>query len=183
MKEIHDQSTRVRWIPGWERQYLATFYGDIISVSTKKHKRPNRGHCIYKSKILKPAKNRCGYLIVVLSKNAIAKTFTVHFLTALAFIGERPNGLVINHIDGCKTNNLANNLANNLEYITNRENIVLGIDKTKTSSQYYGVYFDKRMSHKKNPWLAYVTINNKKKHLGCFKTELEKPVVLFHNNQ
>lgn len=42
----------------------------------------------------------------------------VHTLVAYAFLGERPNGLDINHIDG----NKKNNNASNLEYVTRSEN-------------------------------------------------------------
>ncbi len=43
----------------------------------------------------------------------------VHRLVALAFLGPRPEGMTINHLDGVKTNNTASNL----EYLTNAENI------------------------------------------------------------
>lgn len=42
----------------------------------------------------------------------------VHTLVAYTFLGERPNGLDINHIDG----NKKNNSVSNLEYITRSEN-------------------------------------------------------------
>lgn len=47
------------------------------------------------------------------------KTVTVHSMVARAFIGPRPQGMTINHIDGCKTNNRADNL----EYVSPTENI------------------------------------------------------------
>jgi hypothetical protein len=46
------------------------------------------------------------------------KTVKVHALVALAFLGDRPNGYVINHIDGIK----ANNCPSNLEYCTAKSN-------------------------------------------------------------
>lgn len=46
------------------------------------------------------------------------KCMMTHTLVALAFIGKRPDGLVINHIDG----NKHNNRVQNLEYITQAEN-------------------------------------------------------------
>lgn len=47
------------------------------------------------------------------------KNVTVHRMVALAFLGPRPPGLDINHVDGVKTNNRASNL----EYVTRRENV------------------------------------------------------------
>lgn len=46
------------------------------------------------------------------------KWFNVHKLVAHAFIGERPEGLQVNHKDG----NKLNNVPSNLEYITDIEN-------------------------------------------------------------
>lgn len=59
-----------------------------------------------------------GYDTVELQTGAIKKRFTVHRLVAAAFIGARPDGQHINHIDGVKTNNAATNL----EYVTPSEN-------------------------------------------------------------
>ena len=46
------------------------------------------------------------------------KTYTVHGLVMLAFVGKRPVGKFINHIDG----NGLNNALDNLEYCTPQEN-------------------------------------------------------------
>ena len=70
-------------------------------------------------RLLSPAINHKGYFIVILCKNKHRKTKTVHNIVAEAFIGKRPNGLVINHKD---TNKL-NNSHDNLEYITSSENV------------------------------------------------------------
>lgn len=45
-----------------------------------------------------------------------------HRLIAKAFLGERPDGLVVDHIDRNRTNNNVNNL----RYVTQRENIING---------------------------------------------------------
>lgn len=47
-----------------------------------------------------------------------ARKLTVHGLVAEAFIGPRPIGVQVNHIDGDRTNNSATNL----EYCTDSEN-------------------------------------------------------------
>lgn len=67
-----------------------------------------------KEKSLKGRITKHGYLRVVISK----KPKFIHTLVALAFIGERPEGLYIDHMDRCKTNNKINNL----RYCTRSEN-------------------------------------------------------------
>ncbi len=73
-------------------------------------------------KILKP--HKCGnlkkpYHYIYLCKNRIRKHRQISHLVAEHFIGPRPKGYQINHIDGGKLNNNIDNL----EYITNLENI------------------------------------------------------------
>lgn len=73
--------------------------------------------------IIKSRTSNNGYLRASLSRGVGAAKaaplgFTIHGLVAGAFIGERPQGLVINHIDG----NKLNNRPENLEYITQGEN-------------------------------------------------------------
>lgn len=46
------------------------------------------------------------------------KTFRVHSLVAAVFIGPRPVGHQVNHMDGIKSNNAASNL----EYVTPKQN-------------------------------------------------------------
>lgn len=67
-------------------------------------------------RILKPIPNR-GYLVVKLGGPNMARG--IHQVVALAFIGIPPDGHVVNHKDGIKTNNVPENL----EYITDPENV------------------------------------------------------------
>lgn len=73
-------------------------------------------------RMMKPALTADGYLIVGLypkaGTSAGRKTRTVHSLVAAAFHGPRPVGLVVNHLDACKTNNRDTNL----EYCTQAQN-------------------------------------------------------------
>lgn len=62
--------------------------------------------------------NARGYLVVNLWRANKGRVLYVHDLVAAAFIGPKPIGLTVNHIDGDKTNNLPSNL----EYITKSEN-------------------------------------------------------------
>lgn len=75
------------------------------------------GNMLLRGKILKPA-TKTGYSTLVFSVFNNQCTVYVHALVAHAFIGDRPESLQINHIDGNKQNNT---LAN-LEYCTRKEN-------------------------------------------------------------
>lgn len=68
---------------------------------------------------LKPETTNAGYRRVVCCVNNKRLKRSVHALVAMAFIGERPDGLQINHIDGDKKNNRVANL----EYVTMSENM------------------------------------------------------------
>lgn len=70
-------------------------------------------------RILTPKPLPRGYLTVMLSKDNVPSRVYPHHLVAAAFIGPRPKGYDINHIDRCRTNNRTENL----EYVTRRENI------------------------------------------------------------
>jgi len=67
--------------------------------------------------ILKGNIDRCGYVRVVLSpkKNRVF----LHAMVAECFLGPKPYGEQVNHLDGDKKNNNVNNL----EYVTQSENV------------------------------------------------------------
>jgi len=71
-----------------------------------------------KAKALKSYLAKNGYYVVNLNKDGVSKTTYIHHIIASHFIGERPKGYTINHIDGNKTNNSIYNL----EYCTYLEN-------------------------------------------------------------
>lgn len=96
-------------IPEYEGLYQVSNLGRV-----KSFKRNGNS----KDRILKPSKNRCGYLQVILYKNRKTKTFTVHRLVALAFISNTLNLPCINH----KDENKENNHVNNLEWCTHEYN-------------------------------------------------------------
>jgi len=68
--------------------------------------------------ILRLNPQNCGYLQVNLYNEGKQRRVTVHSLVAAAFIGKRPEGFEINHIDADKKNNRAENL----EYLTTSQN-------------------------------------------------------------
>ena len=64
--------------------------------------------------------NPRGYVVAKLSIDGKQRTRTVHSLVAETFVGPRPRGYEINHIDGDK----ANNHVANLEYVTHSQNVI-----------------------------------------------------------
>lgn len=63
-------------------------------------------------------KNKHGYMLVNLTYNRKRRVFYVHSIVALSFLGPRPNGAEVDHIDG----NRCNNSISNLRYVTHKEN-------------------------------------------------------------
>ena len=91
-----------------------------------------RGNITTEWKIIKPVINKDGYYELTLYTIDHKKvTKRVHRLVINTFIGEHPE-LVVNHIDGVKTNNFLNNL----EFVTAEQNSTLaselGLYKTKS---------------------------------------------------
>tara|TARA_R110002020_G_scaffold65412_4_gene172764 strand:- start:6 stop:533 length:528 start_codon:yes stop_codon:yes gene_type:complete len=85
-----------RRIEGYE-DYVISNYGEVISLKNGK------------SKIIK-LQLMGGYLSLKLSKNGIARRYTIHVLVGNAFIGKRENGLTFDHIDRVRTNNRVDNI-------------------------------------------------------------------------
>ena len=89
------------------------------------------GNITDKFRIITPVINKDGYYELTLYTSEHMKTTKrIHRLVANAFLGEHP-GLVVNHIDGIKSNNHINNL----EFVTAEHNSTLasqtGLYKTK----------------------------------------------------
>ncbi len=102
----------MKWkdVPGYEGCYKANFNGDIKGLN--KRSKTNR------ETILKPFKNKFGYLTIQLSKNDKKTHYGVHRIIALTFIENHENKPFVNHKDG----NKANNHVDNLEWCTKSEN-------------------------------------------------------------
>lgn len=80
-------------------------------------------------RMLKPCRDRRGYLIVDLYKNGKHKNNKIHRLVAQAFIPNPENKSEINHIDEDKTNNNVDNL----EWSTRKENLNHGTRNERAS--------------------------------------------------
>ena len=81
------------------------------------YKITEEGKVFKKGKEMKPYNNGLGYRAVKLVVNGVRKQFYVHRLVAEMFIGG-VDGMVVNHIDG----NKSNNNINNLEIVTQKQN-------------------------------------------------------------
>lgn len=73
----------------------------------------------HRNAVLSPGWQTGGYFFVGLRRDGRSHNRKVHALVAEAFIGPRPCGLDVNHIDGDKRNNRVENL----EYVTRQENV------------------------------------------------------------
>lgn len=93
---------------------LPKYYKIVINIESGKVKIfSNSKHA--KGRELSQNKSPYGYLRVKLNN----KNYQIHSLVANYILGERPQGLCVNHIDG----NKLNNAPVNLEYVTLSENI------------------------------------------------------------
>ncbi len=69
-------------------------------------------------KVLRPSSSGSGYLLFPRYKGKVFSGMYVHQAVALAFIGERPEGYDVSHIDGDKMNNCLSNI----KYESKKEN-------------------------------------------------------------
>jgi hypothetical protein len=76
-----------------------------------------------------------------------------------------PKGMEVDHRDG----DGLNNRRNNLRVCTKAQNLTNQRPQKGTSSRFKGVYRNKR----DRQWQAYIKVNGKRKHLGCFASEVE----------
>jgi hypothetical protein len=82
-------------------------------------RRSTPGRRTFAGKLMAAKLLRVGYYVVAPTVDGKNKTFYVHDLVAAAFIGPKPEGLHVNHIDGVKTNNQPCNL----EYVSRAGNM------------------------------------------------------------
>lgn len=101
-------------IKGYENRYEISDMGRIKRLSD--------------GGIMKPARNKGGYLHVVLSKDGVTKDFRVHRLVASHFVENSGGKRDVNHKNGVKTDNRANNL----EWLTHSENEIHKVYTLKT---------------------------------------------------
>jgi hypothetical protein len=141
---MSDMEEQWKDVVGFEGFYKVSNYGKVFSQVSKRN---------IKIKI-----ERNGYARAHLWRNGVVTCFLVHKLVAESFIGPRPKGLDINHIDAKRSNNFVKNL----EYITRKENVRLCFIGKKR-----GAYKDKF------GYRARIYYNGKHHHIKTTKTKEE----------
>jgi hypothetical protein len=99
------------WRPSMVPNYEVSSLGRV--------RRSAPGRKTYAGRVMAPVVLKIGYVAVSPTVDGRNRTFYIHELVADAFIGPRPSGASVNHIDGVKTNNVPANL----EYVTHAENM------------------------------------------------------------
>lgn len=105
-----------RDVPGYEGRYIVSDAGRVISIPRVVERTDGRVEQL-DGRTLRTSVTRKGYELVYLSKNGITKSFAVHRIVALAFMGE-PENMTVNHKNEIKTDNRLSNL----EYMTKADN-------------------------------------------------------------
>lgn len=104
-------------VPGYEGLYDVSSMGLVRSLD--RFVNSNKGSRRHRGRILTPNFNH-KYARVFLCKDGIVTYKNIHNLVAMAFLDYDPaSGLVVDHLDSCKSNNCVSNL----EIVSQRENI------------------------------------------------------------
>ncbi len=123
--------------------------------------------------LLSPVVSSNGYQHVGLYQGRVRNTHRVHRIVAETFM-EQPSGCeFVDHVDHDKLNNNVGNL----RWCTRSENNRNATKRSDTmSSSYKGVCW----YAKKSKWIAYITADGKRHHLGYFDSEVQAAVA--YNN-
>lgn len=106
-------------IEGFDGLYQVSNHGNVRSLDRICGKMPNGSARHVTGKMMTPADNGHGYLVIQLKREGKRWPRYVHRLVAEAFV-EKPDGCsVVNHIDY----DTKNNAATNLEWCTQKENM------------------------------------------------------------
>jgi hypothetical protein len=130
-EELNNEEWRP--IVGWEGVYSVSNLGRVRRDNTRQ--------------ILKQAKTPHGYLRINLKYKSLNKMLFISNIVASAFIGPKPKGLQVNHIDGVKSNNRLENL----EYVTDKANKqhAVRIGLIQTGDKSWAHLHHERMAHGK----------------------------------
>lgn len=123
-----------------------------------------------KERILKPAKDKKGYLRLVLCKEGIQKTMKVHRLVSEAFIENPLNLPQVNHKNEIKTDNRVENL----EWCDNRYNYHYGTRIQRVAKAHIGVYNTKTSKKVKclETGVVYSSLSEVQRQFGFAKQNI-----------
>jgi len=131
-----------RSVPGYEGLYEVSDLGRIRSLD--RMVRCCSKEYFRKGRVLKPQPQKSGHLHVMFCRDGVKDQQMVHSVVAAAFLGPRPEGLEVRHLDGVA----ANNRSGNLRYGTHQQNCVDAYDhgnrKTGSNSHLSTRNFDLR---------------------------------------
>jgi hypothetical protein len=113
----------IRDVPGFCGRYQASDRGDVIS-----HCRSATGS----PRILRQHLGKRGYYVVNLSGHGKVRQRTVHSLVLEAFVGPRPDGMEVRHLNGIRTDNRLCNLAYGTSMENNRDRNLHGTSNRGT---------------------------------------------------
>lgn len=100
-------------------EWREVFDGNYEVSSAGRMRRATPGRGTHAGRLLAPIRMAIGYLKVHPVVNGKNVQTYLHHIVALAFLGPKPDGYEVNHIDGDK----GNAEASNLEYVTHLENM------------------------------------------------------------
>lgn len=123
-----------RPVPGYEGIYEVSSLGRVRSLPRERICK-NGVVKKLKGKFLRQSESAGGYLKVGLWDERGGRTFHVHKVVMLGFVGEPPHGLEVRHLDG----NNKNNTLDNLKYGTCSEN---HLDRVR-----HGTHSESRKTH------------------------------------
>ncbi len=152
-------------IKGYDGNYQVSNYGKVRSLEHYV-KHYSGGLRLMKGRILKLQVNKYGYYNIRITYKGIKKTHKLHILVWEHFGDKSRDGFQVDHI---KEKDKLNNRIDNLQLLTNRQNGVKSIDKTKTTSKYVGVRWHKSSQK----WISQIQIKGKSKYLGSFNNEYD----------
>jgi hypothetical protein len=118
-----DKTLKEEWLPikGYSDWYSVSNTGKVMSFYPYHNGQIRDIKPLKVGRLLLQGSDKNGYKLVRLYLNGRARTFKVHRLVAIAFIGEQPSKKInqINHIDS----DTSNNLVTNLEWTSPKKNV------------------------------------------------------------
>lgn len=155
--------TQENWkpVPDYDGLYEVSDLGRVRSLD-RVTSAARRDAMVIKGKVLKPALAANGYYTVALCKDGKPKSHTVHSLVAAAFLGPKPEGCVIDHIDGGRTDNRPANLRYVSQAVNSRNTPWRKGFKGKSGVR--GVYKNG------SGWMAMIVVRQQTIYLGTFRT-------------